>query len=238
MSSPVRRGPVLPAKPVGKPSAPVSSGNTGGRPPSSPRPVPASSGSGGGGLSLVLLLLMLAGLGLCYTLAFTSDACDAKIPASGTSVPNLKNLLAVGLSSGQHLTITEPEINGYLAATLKARQGGPLAERAPLRRVAVRLRDGDLHLVMVRQVFGREHCVTVRLTPSQIVSGGDRVWNVQPSGGSIGKLPVAGGLLALVLAPVNQLAAIYRDELKILRHASSVRVESGRVLLGPVVVKQ
>jgi hypothetical protein len=180
---------------------------------------------------------MLGGLGFCYTLAFTSDPCDAKVPPSGSSVPNLKNLLAVGLSSGQNLTITEPEINGFIAATLQARQGGPLAGKAPLRRVALRLRDGDFHVVLVREVFGREHTVSVRLTPSQTASGGERVWSVQPSGGSIGKLPVAGGLLALVLHPVNQLAAVYRDELKILRHASSIRVESGRVLLGPVVVK-
>jgi hypothetical protein len=186
---------------------------------------------------LVLLLLMLGGLGFCYVLAFTSDPSGARIPASGTSVPNLKNLLAVGLSSGQNLTITEEEINGFLAATLKARQGGPLAGQAPLRRVAVRLRDGVFHVVIERQVFGRAHSVAVHLTPSQTGSTGERVWSVQPSGGSIGKLPVAGGLLALVLNPVNQLAAIYRDELKILRHASSIRVESGRVLLGPVVVK-
>lgn len=218
MSSPIRRGPVAPAKKTAK-------------------PVASSSGSGGGGLTLLLLLLMLGGLVFCYTLAFTSDASDAKVPASGASVPNLKNLLAVGLSSGQNLTVTEPEINGYLAATMDARQGGPLAGRAPLRRVAVRLRDGDFHVVLVREIFGREHSVAVRLTPSQTGSGAERVWNVQPSGGNIGKLPIAGGLLALVLNPVNQLATIYRDELKILRHASSIRVESGRVLLGPVVVK-
>ena len=223
MSSPVRRGPVVPSKATGKPVA--------------SRPVVPSSGSGGGGLTLVLLLLMLGGLVFCYTLAFTSEASDARIPAPGSSVPNLKNLLAVGLSSGQNLTVTEEDINGYLAATLKARQAGPLADRAPLRRVAVRLRDGSFHVVLVREILGREHTVAVRLTPSQTGSGGERVWSVQPSGGSIGKLPVAGGLLALVLHPVNKLATIYRDELKILRHASSIRVESGRVLLGPVVVK-
>lgn len=236
MSSPVRRGPVIPAKATGKPASPVRSGGGPARAPISPKPV-SSSGSGGGGLTLVLLLLMLGGLVFCYTLAFTSDACDARIPASGSSVPNLKNLLAIGLSSGQNLTVTEEDINGYLAATLKARQGGPLADRAPLRRVAVRLRDGNFHVVLVREILGREHSVAVRLTPSQTGAGGERVWSVQPSGGSIGKLPIAGGLVALALHPVNQLAAIYRDELKILRHASSIRVESGRVQLGPVVVK-
>lgn len=239
MSSPERRGPAVQLKTAAKPGAPkLATGGPARTPPVSraPRPAPAS-GSGGGGLSLVLLLLMLAGLGFCYLLAFTSDPSGAKVPASGSSIPNLKNLLAVGLSSGENLTVTESDINGYLAATLSVRQAGPLAGKAPIRRVVVRLRDGVFHVIFVREVFGREHCVTVHLTPSQSGAGGDRVWSVQPSGGSIGKLPVAGGLLALVLPPVNQLASLYRDELKILKHASSIRVENGRLLLGPVVVK-
>ena len=238
MSSPDRRGPAVPLKTASKPAAAIPSGGGPRRAPQVTRPVrPVSSSGGGGGLSLGLLLIMLVGLGLCYILAFSSEPPGAKIPASGSSVPNLKNLLAVGLSSGQDLTITEEDINGFLAATLVARQGGPLAGKAPLRRVAVRLRDGVFHVVLVREVFGREHCVSVHLTPSQTAAEGERLWSVQPSGGSIGKLPVAGGLLSLALQPVNQLAALYRDELKILKHASSIRVENGRVLLGPVVVK-
>ena len=187
---------------------------------------------------MVLLLLMLGLLGFCYMLAFSGESSGAKIPKAGSEVPNLKNLLAVGLSSGKDLTVTEDEVNGYIAATLKARQGGPLSEKAPLRSVAVRLRDGVFHVVIEREIFGRPHTVAVHFTPSQGGSEGQRIWSVQPTGGSIGKLPVAGGLLALVLKPANNLAAIYRDELKILRHASSIRVESGRVLLGPVMVKQ
>lgn len=237
MSDPNRRGPVILAKPAGKPGGPAARIPSGpGRRPSASRAVP--SGSGGGGLSLVLLLLVFGVMVFCYTLAFSPEPSGAKVPPSGTEVPNLKNLLAVGLSSGKNLTITEAEINGYIAATLKPRQGGPLSERAPLRHVAVRLRDGVFHVVVERELFGREHTVAVHLTPSQSGAEGQRVWSVQPSGGSIGKLPVAGGLLALVLKPVNQLTALYQDELKILRHASSIRVENGRVLLGPVAVKQ
>lgn len=239
MSQPPRRGPVIPAssgaKPTGGARLPGGTGPGRGPAPRPARPLPVSSG-GGGGLPLVVMLLMLAGMVFCYSLAFTGEPVDAKVAAPGSAVPNMQNLLAVGLSSGRNLTISEAEINGYLAATLQARQGGSLAGKAALRRVVVRLRDGFFQVVLVRELFGREHTVAVSLTPSVTQANGKQNWLAQPTGGRIGKLPVAGQLTKLVLKPVFQLGAIYPKEMKILQQASSIRVENERVLLGPLVV--
>lgn len=187
---------------------------------------------------MLLLITLVALFGFFYFLAFTGDAVNAKMPASGTTVPNMNNLLAVGLSSGKHMTVTEEQINGYIAATLKIKQDGSLGSRASIEQVAVRLKDGEVHVVIVRKLFGRPHTVAVHLVPAQEGTTDKPVWSVQPSGGKVGKLPVAGGLLQLVMAPVFQVGRVYSDELRILKYASSLRVEEGRVLLGPVHVQK
>lgn len=187
----------------------------------------------------MLFMLLMAGLfGFAYFLAFQGEKVVARVPPKGSNVPNLKNFLAVGLSSGKDLTITEEQINGYLAATLVAKQGGPLAGKASIERVLIKLEDGEFHLIIERKLFGRQHTVSLNFAASREGVGKAALWNLQISSGRVGKLPVAGGLLKLVLAPARQIASIYPSELKILQHASSLRIENGRLLLGPVVVNQ
>lgn len=201
----------------------------------------ARAASGQGGFLAALTVLMMLVFAFLYFQAYQAESLDDvdgyNAPA-GTTVRNLKSLLAVGLSSGKNLTVTEKEINAYLSATLHARQAGPLASKASISGVAVRLVDGQFQLIIARQLFGRPHTVAMNFDLSQIKEGNASVWQVQADGGRIGRLPVNGGLLRLILKPVGQIGSAYAGELKILRHASSVRVEDGRILLGPVEVKK
>ena len=199
-------------------------------------PIFSRPSSGQGGMAMLFMLLMTGLFAFAYLLAYQGDRVDARMPAKGSNVPNLKNLLAIGLSSGKNLTITEEQINGYLAATLRAKQGGPLAGKASIERVMIQLEDGEFRLILVRKLFGRPHTVSLHFQASREGVGKDSLWNLQIHSGKVGKLPVAGGLLQLVLAPARQIASLYPSELRILQHASSLRIEKGRLLLGPVVV--
>lgn len=197
--------------------------------------------SGYSGFLAALLVLFALVFAYLYYLAFeaedTSDIAGYQA-APGTTVRNLKSLLAVGLTSGRNLTVTEEEVNRYLAATMTARQEGTLGEKASLQGIGVRLEDGHVEVVVEREVFGRRHTVSTHFTPSQETVDGRSNWDLQVDGGKYGKLHVGGQLLRLTLRPILRLGEVYSEELRILQHASSIRVEDGRILLGPVVTRE
>ena len=225
------KSPALPPK-TGKPAGSVTA----------TRPPAAAQHSGHGGFMAALALLMLALFAFLFFLAFQAESLDDVAgvqSAPGTRVPNLKSLIAVGLSSGKDVAISEAEINGFIQATLHARQAGPLAAKGPLRGVVVRLKDGELEVILRRQLFGRPHTIAVHLAPSrETLPSGQARWNILPDGGKVGRLPVGGALLQLILKPVLQIGSAYSKELDILSYASSIRVEDDRILFGPVTLRQ
>jgi len=217
---------------------PAASAHSTKSPPPSPAPHPRSKGGYSGFIAAILVLLTGVCLFLYYLAFQAEDMSDIAgyQPPAGTSVRNLKGLLAVGLSSGQKLTITEEEINRYLAATLKAKQAGTLSGSTTLKGIAVRLEDGYVEVVVERELFGHRHTVATHLIPSQKTIDGQPQWDLEIDGGKFGRLNVSGQLLLITLRPIQNLGSAYSDELRILQHASSIRVEDGRVLLGPVNV--
>jgi len=200
----------------------------------------AGGGSAGGGFRLALLVLLFCGLVFALFLATQAeDTSDIRgLGSDGQSARNLKAALAIGLSGTGTTTITEAEINRYVAVTSKLEQGGALAEKAKIEDAAVRLRDGSVEVVIRRELFGRPHTVSTRFRVSQTAGeGGKRVWEVVPEGGRIGRLPMGGQLVRLTMGPSRALADAYQAELNIVRHASSVRLEDNRLSLGAVTVQ-
>ena len=199
---------------------------------------PGSKAASMDGTPLVVvggMLFLLFVCGFVYYLALQPEITEdisGFHPTSGTKSPNLMSLLAVGLSSGKDLAITEGDINRYLAATVRAKQNGPTVGNPEFRGIAVRLEDGHIEVLVERTLFGRKHTMATHFVLVQKNEGGERLWSLDTDGGKFGRLPVNGLFLRLGWRPLVKLAHAYDQELRILRHASSLRIEEGRVLLG------
>ncbi len=203
----------------------------------------ASGGGGAGGHAGVnLALFILVVLGFCWIvrLAYLPESLDdiegyggAGAQEEREPVPNLKALLAIGLSESGETVIDEDTLNRYLAATLRMEQQGAFAAHSTVEGVAVRLLDGTAEIIVERRIFGRRHTVATRLRVEQVeLAGGRRVWEVAVKGGRLGRLPVGGQVPRLAMAPLRRMGALFSEELEIFRHASSVRLEHKRVHLG------
>lgn len=210
---------------------------------------PASGGSGAGGHAGVnLALFVLVVLGFCWIirLAYLPESLDDIEGYGGVGerverepAPNLKALLAIGLSESGETVMDESALNRYLAATLRMEQQGAFAAHSTVEGVAVRLLDGAAEIIVERRIFGRKHTVATRLRVEQVeLAGGRRVWEVAVEGGRVGRLPVGGQVPRLTMAPLRRLGALFSEELQIFRHASSVRLEHKRVHLGALEVRE
>ena len=184
----------------------------------------------------VLAFLVLV-LGFVYTLIFQAENTDTiagyRSPP-GATAPNLMSLLAVGISSGKELTVTEEDINRYLSATLRGKQNGPAIGSPTFSAVGVRLADGHIEIVVERTLFGRRHTMATHFVLVQKTENGSVSWSLDTAGGKFGRLPVNGIFLRIGWRPLLKLANAYDQELRILKHASSLRVEDHRSLIGPI----
>jgi len=197
-------------------------------------------GSGKSGLFIILFLALAAGFFYLIYLSFQaediSDIAGSERPPQG-AVKNLTAELAVGMSAGRDVRITEAEINRYLASTLELNQGGMLSGQSVLRSVLVRLEEGICEVVFVRELYGRPHTVSLHYAPIQKIEGGRTIWEVSYSGGRFGRMPVAGVFINLVQSGHHALAKAFSSELEILKYASGLRIEKGSVVVGPARVQ-
>jgi len=193
-----------------------------------------------GGLFVLFVLLLGIGGGyilyLCFQAEDLSDVAGWRGIQEG-SVKNLTAELAVGMSAGSDVILTEEEINRYLASTLKLSQGGMFSGQSQIKGVAVRLDEGVCEVVFVRELYGRPHTVSLHYAPRQVEEGGRTVWEVSYAGGRFGRMPVGGVFLGLATPGHRALAAAYSDEMRILRHANDLRLEKGRAIVGPARVE-
>lgn len=203
----------------------------------------------------VFLCLAALGVGLWFV-AQAQDLSDLDGTGAGAAgeARNLREVLARSLSGGHEVTLSEAEINRYLAATLKAEQGGLLAKEVDLEEVAVRLEDGRAEIILVRSLRGRPWTVSMFLRIEQVENpdgsietrilrnGGQFHESVPnpPVGGRFGRLEVPEGFLHLVLPSFTKLAKVYRSggageplEIDLIEEMSRIRIEDGKLVLSP-----
>ncbi|MFU8892237.1 MAG: hypothetical protein ACNA8L_01285 [Luteolibacter sp.] len=150
------------------------------------------------------------------------------------------------------VTLTEAEINQWLARTLEARQGGRLEETVSFKRVVVRIREGVVEVVMEREFAGRPVTVSMYLSIDQ-ARDGDRLrtelnlhggrfapWLPKPPrGGRFGSLSVPQGFLRLVMPSYEALADVLSEELDNgFRKMVLIRFEDKRIELDPRVPRR
>jgi hypothetical protein len=217
---------------------------------------PTHPGSSGGCLRSLLsffIMMMVCGLGAAmFFVSQPQDLSDIGMGgfgpvSSGENSRDLRAVLRASLDRGHKVTISETEINSWLARTLEAKQGGPLAEWISMGRVCVRLEENMAEIIMERRAFGRPFTVSMFVKIEQTEEKG-RVRTVierhggpyspdlpKPMrGGRFGRLVVPQGFLMLVVPAYEQLAGTYQEEIHLaFEEMSRIRIEPNRLVLDP-----
>jgi hypothetical protein len=220
----------------------------------SPMAEPRQQRTGAGCLSKLLFLVLLAaalGLGSAIFQALQpqdlTDLGGYGPTAKALPVREVKVVLKNAIDRGYPVTLSEAEINQWLARTLVTRQAGFLEGKVTLDRVWVRLQDGLAEVVMERHFLGKPFTVSMFLQIER-VEGMDGVateielhggayhpdFPQPPQGGRFGKLIVPQGFLILVMPAYQKLAALFPEEIELaFREMSQIKIENNQIVLDP-----
>lgn len=216
------------------------------------KPTKSKSGSGCLGKLLALFLLACAvGLGAAaYFVAVPQDLSDLGgygPQVEGAPARDMKVVLRNAVDRGFAVSLSEAEINRWLAKTLVTKQGGPLGAVIGLERVWVRLKEGHAEVIMERRIKEQVFTVSMFLTPELLqgptsveknvhLHGGPYHENLpRPMrGGRFGRLVVPQGFLLLVIPAYKNLAAVFKDEIHLgFEEMARIRIENRRLILDP-----
>lgn len=202
---------------------------------------------------VVFVVATICGLLFSVFLLFQPQSLDGI--GGTTSASGGRDVSAVLRESQQRqvpVTLTEAEINQWLARTLEVRQGGRFEDSVTFKRVVVRITDGLAEVVMEREIRGRPFTVSMFLTIDQVRDGnslrtelnlhggGYAPWLPSPPrGGRFGRLPVPQGFLRMVIPSFESLAETLSDELDNgFKKMIYIRFEDKRVELDPRIPRR
>ncbi len=209
-------------------------------------PAPPSKKSGGGCLSRLLRTLLLVGLGTgVYFISQPQDL--SSIQTTALVERDVKTALTLAMQSNLPVTLTEGEINRWLAKTLTTKQGGLLDEKISLDHVYVRLENERAEIIMARHCFGYPFTVSMYLTIERSFDAKGPLTTIHPTGGAyvkdypqlsiggrFGQVPVPQGFLYLVLPAYKKLAAQFPEEIDLaLVKMAKLRIEPQKLILDP-----
>jgi hypothetical protein len=209
-------------------------------------PAPPSPQSGGGCISRLLRLLLISGLGAAVY--FMSQPQDlSTVETSAPLERDVKTALDQAIQNKTPLTLTEGEINRWLAKTLVTRQGGLFDDKVSLDQVVVRLENERAEIIMARRCFGHPFTVSMYVKIERSYDAMGPLTTVHPSGGPyvedfpqlaiggrFGQLTVPQGFLHLVMPAYQQLAAEFSEEIHIaVVKMAKLRIEPQKLILDP-----
>ncbi|MEO5912600.1 MAG: hypothetical protein ABIS50_00090 [Luteolibacter sp.] len=215
---------------------------------------PKKPKSGGGCFSKLLLLILLAAMGGLATAVFfvvqpqdLTDLGGYGPAVKATPVRDMKAVLQSAIDRNYAVTLSEAEINQWIASTLVMKQGGLLADPVKLEHFWVRLEEGHAELIMERSVFGMPFTISMYFKVDKEQSGKEIITSYNPSGGPflkdyefpqkggrLGKLVVPQGFLHLVLPSYEKIAALFNAETELaFSKMQRVKFENDRIVLDP-----
>jgi len=191
---------------------------------------PHTSGSSSGVLyKLAVLFVFLTVSGVIIALIAILMPQETGDVAGLDAADGGRDVSAVLRESQQRqvpVTLTEREINQWLARVLIPRQGGRFGEHAEIKRVYVRIREGLGEVVIEREIGGRPFTVSMFLSIEQSQDN-DRVRTVLnlhggrylkwtpglTRGGRFGRMVMPQGFLSIVFPSFESLAEALSEEL-------------------------
>ena len=158
----------------------------------------------------------------------------------GTSAPptrNIQKVLENAASQSIPVTLTEAEVNQWLADQVKGSQEGKLASSIKYRGIWVRFKEDSIDLIFEREAFNRTHTIAMEMKIQQTISGNNRMQTgITRPGGRLGQMPVPQGYLLLVMSSFEEFAEVMAPEIKSLEkllEGSVVTFEGDRVTFKP-----
>ncbi|MGY8657656.1 MAG: hypothetical protein ACKVKH_03400 [Verrucomicrobiales bacterium] len=192
-------------------------------------------------------LAFVGALGFGIYLSFQSQDLDdiagreeADRQSNPSSVPGMIEFAA---KSRNPITITERQINTWLANTLKARQEGTLADHVEMKGVWVRFDEaegGRVEIIIEREIKGHPQTVSmfVRIERKKKEDGsfttyihkdGGRLWGLLAVGGKLGRARVPQGFLFFTQDAFSSLGNLFEKELKWMEKDITTRA-GGRII--------
>jgi len=162
-------------------------------------------------------------------------------PAKGTAPDLLDRMEKSIWLRNAPLTITEAEVNRYLAATISGTQKGVTSRLANFDRVMLHFQAagppqpnqpppaGRCTAWFRWTSFGLPYTASIEFTIHREKSK----YVVEPTGGSLGRLPVFRGALAALIPACRSLCGVFEDEIKTLFQMNQITFANNKVVLEP-----
>ena len=201
----------------------------------------------------LLVFAVLVGLGASlYFISLPQDLSDIggyTPPKDAPASPprDIEAVLRKSIEGDYSVTLSETELNNWLARELELKQGGELAKWVSLKRVWVRLREGVAEIIIVRDVAGYPLTTSMFLQVEQEESskgittqihlhGGGFHENVPmpKRGGRFGQLTVPQGFLIMVMPDFEKIAKLFETEIELgFNQMARIKIENKRIVLDP-----
>lgn len=206
-----------------------------------------------GKLGGLLVLALLVGLGAAlYHVYLPQDISDIGGVEPSLTIPaspprDLRAVLEKSIEGDYSVTLSETELNQWLARELKLKQGGELAEWVSLKRVCVRLRAGVAEVIIERDVAGYPLTTSMFLQVEQMESaegistqihlhggGFHELAPIPTRGGRFGQLTVPQGFLIMVMPDYRKIADLFGPEIDLgFQRMARIKIEDKRLVLDP-----
>ncbi|MFT4175234.1 MAG: hypothetical protein QM627_01145 [Luteolibacter sp.] len=220
-------------------------------------PKPKSKGGCFSRVVALFLFLMLVGLGTLVFFLYQPQKLDdlegfGATPAEIAAERDVGEVLRLAVEREFPVTLTEGQLNRWLAQRLDARQGGFAGTAVSLKRVWVRLEEGRMEIITEREMAGRPLTFSMFLRVAEVETVQGKTKEVRldggpyseempeiRKGGRFGKVVVPQGFLVLVLPEYRKLAAALVTELNFGAHEMSrIEIRKGKLVLTPGQVEE
>ena len=192
---------------------------------------------------LLLALALLVFLFTAITLSFLpQDLSDLEgRNEDGTSNPptrNLERVLENAANQGLQVSLSEEEVNEWLASTVKGTQEGVLGKSVHYRGSWIRFHEGSAQIIFEREAFNRIHTIAMNVEIKQVIEENNRMsTSIHWQGGRLGQMPVPQGYLLLVMSSYEQLAGALAPEVRslksLLEGKATIEFTEGKVTFEP-----
>lgn len=189
--------------------------------------------------ALTLLVFLITAIALSFLPQDLGDLEGRTTAAEAVPTGrNIQRVLENAESQDLAVTLTEEEVNQWLATQLKGTQGGLLKEQVGYRGVWVRFRKDVLEVIIERDAFNRNHTVALHIEFEQLLEEGDKMnTKVNIKSGRLGQLPVPEGYMLLVMSGYQEIGRVLKAEVAALKSMlmgkSVLEISEGKMTLTP-----
>lgn len=189
--------------------------------------------------AVVLLIFMVTAIALSFLPQDLSDLEGVDETATSSVTPrNIQKVLANASEQNLAVTLTEEEINRWLASQINGQQDGILKNSVQYVGTWVRLREGTVDLIFERKAFNRPHTIAMNVEIEQTTIADDKMdTKIHWRGGRLGQMPVMQGYLLLVMSSYRELANAMAPEVaaltSLLKGRATVIISEGKISFTP-----